>query len=291
MAEGKLVGRYREVFGLRGDTALTEQGIRRHLELETALSHELRASAPAARWETFERCYDRLYSELPWLVGTGGAANPGLWSRLIGPPGSRVYEVGSGAGELAQGLAQAGYLVTATDVSRQRGDRVQRPNLIWATTDGVHLDRFAAPGSFDAVISNQVIEHLHPDDLDSHLRSALSLLAPGGRYAFATPHRLTGPHDVTQVLDLDAPHGMHLREYTNIELMRALRHAGFQRLRSVQYSPRLYPHPIPSRVHLWTMVALEAGLDRLTVSRARAVARRLRGPLRLDVFMVAERGG
>jgi 2-polyprenyl-3-methyl-5-hydroxy-6-metoxy-1,4-benzoquinol methylase len=218
-------------------------------------------------------------------------ANPAMWSRLIGPPGSRVYEVGSGAGELAVGLAEAGYLITATDVSRQRGDRVQRPNLTWATTDGVHLDRFAVPDSFEAVISNQVVEHLHPDDLDSHLRSARSLLVPGGRYAFATPHRLTGPHDVSKVLELDAPGGMHLREYRNIEMVRALRQAGFHRVRSVQYSPRLYPHPIPSRLHLWTMLALETGLDRASVNRARAIARRLRGPLRLDVFLVAERDG
>jgi hypothetical protein len=137
------------------------------------------------------------------------------------------------------------------------------------------------------VISNQLIEHLHPDDIDTHMRAARVLLKPGGRYTFATPHRLTGPHDVSKVFGLDAPAGMHLREYTNLELARSLRRAGFRRIRSIMYSPRLSPRPIPSRVHLACMLALEAAADRLP---SRAAARHLRGPLRLDIFLTAERG-
>ena len=207
-------------------------------------SHELRASAPASRWETFERCYDRLYSELPWLVGTGGVANPGaVEPASSAPPGRAVYEVGSGAGELAVGLAEAGYRGHRhRRLARARGSGSSVPTSTWAATDGVHLDQFAAPCSFDAVISNQLIEHLHPDDLESHLRSAL---ARCWRRADATrsplPHALTGPHDVSKVLELDAPGGMHLREYRNIEMVRALRRAGFHRARSVLYSPRLVP--------------------------------------------------
>ena len=289
MAEPRLLARYREAFGLTGETVLTEAQVRHHLELETALSDELRASAPAVRHETFERCYDRLYSELPWLAGTGGVPNPGLWSDLIGPPGARVYEVGSGAGELAVGLARAGYRITATDISLHRGTREQRSNLSWETTDGVHLDRFAATSTYDAVLSNQLIEHLHPDDLEAHLRAARALLKPGGRYAFATPHAYTGPHDVSKVLDLDAPGGMHLHEYTNLEMVRALRRAGFTRVRSVLYSPRLSARAIPSRWHLAVMLGVEAALRPLGLARAHAVARHLHGPLRLDVFLIAER--
>lgn len=289
MLEVGRVARYREVFGLTDETALTEEQVRHHWELESALSQELRSSAPASRWETFERCYDRLYSELPWLVGTGGEANPALWLGLIGSPGARVYEVGSGAGELAIGLAQAGFEVTATDVSRERGNRAPRAHLTWAATDGVHLDQFAAPCSFDAVISNQLIEHLHPDDLEAHLSSALALLRPGGRYVLATPHALTGPHDVSKVFGLDAPAGMHLHEYTNREMVRALRRAGFRRPRSVLHSPRLVPGAHPGRLHLGLMLGVEAVLAPLGNATARALARRLRGPLRLDVFLVAER--
>ncbi|MEA2146440.1 MAG: hypothetical protein QOG59_2027, partial [Solirubrobacteraceae bacterium] len=138
MGEQTLLVRYCEVYGLNGDTAVAEEQVHQHFELETALSRELMQSPPEDRWGTFERCYNRLYSELPWLVGTGGVAKAALWTPLLGAPGASVYEIGSGAGELATALAEAGYRVTATDVSAERGDRVARPNLTWASTDGVH---------------------------------------------------------------------------------------------------------------------------------------------------------
>jgi 2-polyprenyl-3-methyl-5-hydroxy-6-metoxy-1,4-benzoquinol methylase len=247
-------------------------------------------SAPDDRWDTFARCYNRLYSALPWLADTGGDPDGNLWSSLIGDSGSRIYEVGSGAGRLATALADSGYIVTATDVSRQRGGaRDAVSNLEWAMTDGVHLDRFAEPGTFDAVLSNQVVEHLHPDDLEEHLRSARSLLKPGGRYVLCTPHVLTGPHDVSKVFGLDSAVGMHLHEYTNSEVARALGAAGFSRVSSVLYSPKLWRRPFASRLHLYVVIAIEHLLLRVERGRARAVASRLRGPLRLEVFLIAQR--
>ena len=64
--------------------------------------------------------------------------------------------------------------------------------MTWGETDGVHLDMFKLPESYDAVISNQVIEHLHRDDLAIHFRAAWRVLRPGGRYVFATPHCTQG---------------------------------------------------------------------------------------------------
>ena len=185
-------------------------------------------------------------------------------------------------------MGENGYLVTATDISRERGARGPAEGLEWGITDGVHLDRFATPGGFDAVISNQVIEHLHPADLPEHLRAARALLAPNGRYVFCTPHRITGPHDVSKVFGLDAAVGMHLREYSNFELARAARTAGFRRVRSVFYSPRVLARPIVSRAHLWLLETIEFLLSRLPRTYARRVTSKLRGPLRLDVFLVAD---
>ena len=79
-------------------------------------------------------------------------------------------------------------------------------------------------------MSNQVIEHLHPEDLEAHLRGAYSILKGGGRYVFCTPHRYTGPHDVSRVFKTDEPKGMHLREYTYQELVEAVKRAGFSRI-------------------------------------------------------------
>lgn len=205
---------------------------------------------------------------------------------MIGPPPLDVYEVGSGDGSLARALAARGYRYRATEITSERGDRAETPGLAWAVTDGVNLDRFEAPGSFDALISNQVLEHLHPDDLPTHLRSARALLRPGGRVAFTTPSVLTGPHDISLVLGLDSPAGMHLREYTCGELRAALRRAGFVDVASPLRVPaglatRLPrpPQPIVSRLYLSYLIALERPLLLLGRRRQRAVARSLRAAL------------
>jgi hypothetical protein len=58
-------------------------------------------------------------------------------------------------------------------------------------------------------------------------------LKPGGRYLVVTPNRLSGPHDISRAFD-DVARGFHLKEYTYGELSRALRQAGFRRVRVFQ---------------------------------------------------------
>lgn len=40
---------------------------------------------------------------------------------------------------------------------------------------------------------DQVVEHLHPDDLASHFKGVAAILKTKGRYIFATPHSSVGP--------------------------------------------------------------------------------------------------
>jgi SAM-dependent methyltransferase len=83
--------------------------------------------------------------------------------------------------------------------------------------------------SVDVVYSNDVAEHLHPDDLMAHLRDARRVLRAGGRYVCVTPNRLYGPHDVSKAfLPPGAlPEGLHLREYTTGELGACFADAGY----------------------------------------------------------------
>lgn len=294
-----LLRRYRSNFAIPPSQPLTEAQVRRHLELERALTRELLASSPETRWETFERCYSRLYAELPWL----NTAQPpphvlGDWPTLVGPPPRRVYEVGSGTGALARALADEGYSVVATDVTRERGAaREADGRLQWSATDGVHLDRFAEAGRFDAVISDQVVEHLHPDDLEAHLRGALELLRPGGAYVLRTPHAFIGPSDVSRVFGFDRPVGMHLKEYTYAEIATAAAAAGFGALAA----PFGLPGPLRRRLGLDVRVSSRylrylVAIERRVGCRSPAWRRRLRPflvpPLfRQDVTLVAVRPG
>jgi 2-polyprenyl-3-methyl-5-hydroxy-6-metoxy-1,4-benzoquinol methylase len=283
---GSVVARYEANYGLPSGSVSAEQ-VRSHLELERRLTRELLASLPVQRWETFERCYDELYVQLPWLVGAGGPADTEHWKRLIGRAPQRIYEIGSGAGEFARALALAGHNVEATDVSRHRGGtREESMNLTWSITDGVNLQQFATRGPYDVVLSDQVLEHLHPEDVLTHCRSCRDVLHTGGRYILRTPNRLTGPHDVSRVFGLNEPVGMHLHEYTVTELRTILREAGFSKVHSVLSLPSWTR---PNIAHTRLQMLVEALISRANRRRRQRISRYLRGPLHPDVWLVALR--
>jgi len=83
--------------------------------------------------------------------------------------------------------------------------------------------------SFDIAFSSQLIEHLHPEDIESHFASVYRVLRTTGVYAFDTPSRLNGPHDISALFD-DVATGFHLKEWTYRELAGCLRKAGFTKI-------------------------------------------------------------
>lgn len=281
-----LVARYRRHYGIPEAVPLDLDDLRHHLVVELQVTRELLKSTPESRRETFERGYSRIYRELWWFNAAdealGRGIDPSPWMAMIGPPPRGVYEVASGQGGLARALAAAGYEVEATEITPERGgDRAPQPRLRWSTTDGVHLDRYAARSAYDAVISDQFVEHLHPADLIDHLRTVLALLRPGGCYAFRTPHGPTGPYDSSLVFGMPLALGTHLREYSFAERVEALTEAGFGSIGAERpafgWSDR---GPHPSARYLRYLLAVERWLERLPAPPRRAIAHRvLRGGL------------
>jgi SAM-dependent methyltransferase len=233
-----LVRRYRDNYGVSEEEPLTEEMVLRHWNLERRLTRGLLTAPADGRAQSFHQAYDELYRSLPWLNRAGD--QPAAWEEvladdmlaLIGPPPQRVLELGSGRGLLARRLAGEGHLVRASDVAPERkpawADTVER--LSWLVLDAVHPDLSEPAGSCDAVITHQVLEHLHPDDLPAHFAAVCRLLAPGGRYIFTTPHAFLGPADLSLVMGADRPLCMHLREYSYRELAAMARRAGFARV-------------------------------------------------------------
>ncbi len=129
-------------------------------------------------------------------------------------------------------LASIGHECRATEITRERGAKhvTQHKNLAWSVSDGIHLDRFEPAGFYDVVVSDQVIEHLHPDDVVDHFEGVKNILKNGGRYIFAMPHKFFGPWDVSRVFRKSKPSGMHLREYTIYETVNMLRVAGYSQI-------------------------------------------------------------
>jgi SAM-dependent methyltransferase len=288
----ELVRRYKANYGIPDRAPITEEMVLHHWALERRLTTELLSSDPASRWNVFERCYSTLYSELPWLNELSGAASTESavneaedWSGLIGPPPRRVYEIGSGKGRLAAALADRGYECTATEITRERGQKwtADRHTLRWTVADGVHLDNFERREWYDAVISDQMIEHLHPDDLVPHFVGAYAILKARGRYVFATPHAFAGPSDVSRVFGRDRPEGMHLKEYTYRELQDAVSAAGFNRIDAVFRGPGAVRarcgravRPTSSRTYFLYLRVVERAIARLPHHQRRQAARVLR---------------
>lgn len=279
----ELVARYKANYSIPTEAPVTEQMILAHWELEKQLTHDLLTSSPQNRWETFDQSYTRLYSDLDWLNRFSGESRTDAsertahekWVKAIGaPPPLTVYEIGSGKAGLITSLARQGFDCKATEVTRERGEKHSdgsTPNLSWSVSDGVHLERFERADSFDVVISDQVIEHLHPDDVGAHLSGAYQILKPGGRYVFSTPHRFSGPHDVSRVFKCDTPIGMHLKEYTYRELVPAVRKAGYKRTYFAFFPVDGAAGVILARIYLWVLLATEYLLGWIPSHRLRRV--------------------
>ena len=83
------------------------------------------------------------------------------------------------------------------------------PNFEFIKTAGVTVPLPSESVSF--IYSNQVMEHLHPDDARAQLRELFRVLKPGGKYLCRTPSRVTGPHDVSTILRLCRRRHSHAR--------------------------------------------------------------------------------
>ena len=78
--------------------------------------------------------------------------------------------------------------------------------------DGYDLSQISDE-SIDFVFSDQLIEHLHDEDVEHHFSIVKQTLKKGGAYAFRTPHAYCGPHDVSQYFS-NIPECFHLKEWT-----------------------------------------------------------------------------
>jgi SAM-dependent methyltransferase len=125
--------------------------------------------------------------------------------------------------------------------------------------DGYHLD--LPDHCADLLFSYQFIEHLHPDDVLLHFQLAHRLLRPGGKYIFATPHRFSGPHDISRLFS-DVPQGFHLKEWTYRELAAVVKAARFSRWHSYRLG-RLRPSWAVNLVTLGAELALSPWPRRL----------------------------
>jgi SAM-dependent methyltransferase len=239
-----------------------------HYEIERELAdrlrfartaHERRALYPVVYRERTERIANHpLVSRARDEQATTAAAEPqaALLSGLVEPTDT-FCEVGAGDGAVASAVASLvgrSIAMDVTDALALPGDPAR--GYEFRTFDGFDLGLYE---EVNVAYSNDVAEHLHPDDFADHARTILRALVPGGIYLCVTPNRLSGPHDVSRHFT-SAPTGFHLREYTCAELARSLREAGFRR---TQVIVSVGGHRIGPRIPVSLIAIVERAIGQL----------------------------
>lgn len=137
--------------------------------------------------------YEALDREYPARSNTYGAYNEpvALLAELLRQPrDARILELGAGGGFLATTLAERGFeRLTLSDLTATAlaALRTNAPEALLVGADAERLP--FADGTFDVVVSSDVIEHL--PDVEAHVAEVARVLAPEGRYYLKTPNRLT----------------------------------------------------------------------------------------------------
>jgi SAM-dependent methyltransferase len=277
--------------GVSGNGRTLEQ-VKRHYEVEKELASRLRNASREERRGLYCQVYAELFRKVPEhpsLREDTQQATSSLRTQMefLGrflTEDAVLMEIGSGICMLSLEAAKYVKKVYALDVEDQIAATTEKPdNFELVVYDGTAIP--LPEGSIDIAYSNQVIEHLHPDDAARHARDILKVLAPGGMYICTTPHRFAGPYDISMYFDDEAT-CLHLKEYTTTELSGLFKQAGFAKVSSYGCLRGHF-----ARVPLCLVKMCEAALGVLPYSIRKALAGRLPLKAILGVRLVGRKAG
>jgi len=197
---------------------------------------ELLKAPPARRKQIAAELYDEHYADThrkaAQLPARRRLKRIALYKSIIGRGHQAVLELGCGPGDLTYALADCAEKIIGTDVSVKAIEVAAARKRLWPLTDAqsrkiefrpmsaVHVD--FPDGMFDWAVSTSMIEHLHPDDVDIHLREVRRVLKEAGSYLIWCPNGLGHHNDRDQ----------HLTMLSYAEWIDKLKGAGFCRFRS-----------------------------------------------------------
>ena len=226
-------------------------------QLERILRKRILLSSQEDRAAIVEQAYKELFERFTdhsvFLATQEEAKRKGrLGSGLIIPlskRGSNVLEVGCDRGDVLMALAERDRICTGIEISEHMLKLCNKLDIkvFYGSADSLDFPS----GSFDVVFSQEVLEHLHPEDVPMHIAEAFRVLRSNGILAVETPNRRTGPQDISRGSTRVAE-GLHLKEWTVRELIQMFQKAGFVKVRGL-----LAPQFIARRseaVHWFTRV-------------------------------------
>jgi len=209
----------------------TMQQLREHYEIEKELAARLRSASREERSGLYLLLYDELFQRVPHHPQLTQKVSPEKHIQMLRrflTDDAMFLEIGPGDCVLSFGVAGFAKQVFAVDVSKEITKFSTAPdNFHLVLSDGCSIP--VPKESIHVAYSNQLMEHLHPDDAWEQLQNIFAALAPGGIYLCITPNRLNGPHDISMYFD-EVASGFHLREYTITELSKLFEAVGFTKV-------------------------------------------------------------
>lgn len=220
--------------GYRNLKAYYDMGCANHKAL-------MAAGSPEERIGLYQKMYDDAFGFLEAHFGlqTFGL---GFDERMLAEHievfrGREVLDYGCGFGQSTAYLSPHARRVVGLDASEVCIDLARKTYGHLANIEFIAHQRAGLPfadESLDAAYSNDLFEHLHPEDGLRHLQEIRRILRKGGQYLLWTPPAEQGPSDGTKWF---FPTGCgfkpicgHLKEYTPDELAAVVREAGFTRI-------------------------------------------------------------
>jgi SAM-dependent methyltransferase len=148
--------------------------------------------------------------------------------RQYAPPGARVLDVGAAPLLLTRALQKSGFDVAACDIAPERyATTIGRLGLDVARCD-VDRERIPFPdNSFDAVVFNEIFEHLRVD-LIFTMSEVLRVLRPGAPLMLSTPN-LRSLKGIANFLLRNKSYSCSGDVYTEYKKLRRLGHMGHVR--------------------------------------------------------------
>ena len=207
-------------------------------QVEVEQSDRLRNAAVTERRQLYSQVYEEYFRKLPFHPQLTIKQNNALKQdranfqlRQILPlvrDKERFMEIGAGDCSLSIAVSKFCKEIIALEVSNEIADNSGFPDNVKL----ILFNGFDIPiedNRIDTAYSNQLMEHLHPDDAEIQLKSIFRVMRKGGGYICITPNRLTGPHDISRFFS-DRPTGFHLKEYSAGDLRAVFLQTGFSKV-------------------------------------------------------------
>ena len=150
-------------------------------------------------------------------------------------PGAMVLELGSGSGAFSLRLLDSGFHLTCCDLTAENFNITGNTTFIEADLNGAFETKIE--GTFDAVISLEVIEHL--ENPWQFLRGIMKLVQPGGAVIISTPN-IGSPRSILSFIKngafkyfqkWDFTPGGHITPISQLHLVKIIEQAGFINVR------------------------------------------------------------